>query len=322
MARKVRFLKATVGRIYMISVIMSVYNEKIEWLQQAVESILAQTYTEFEYIIIVDNPSLNDKTVQYLRKIEAKDQRVKLRFNEKNLGLMNSLNLGLSMAKGIYIARMDADDISFSDRFEKEIRFIEDNDFDMVSANRIDIDENGNEISRTIHLKNTPEKYLPYSNFIVHPSVMVKTKVMKTLGGYREFYNTEDYDMWLRILSAGYKIGILDEYVIYYRIRQTSMSLKNKLETYYIAKYQQKLYWERVKYGEDSFSIENFKSYMDGKNISDKQNMRYCNFRENMDLAITKFKKRKSGFCIDFLKAFCAFPTIAIDSINSIIHIR
>lgn len=306
----------------MISVIMSVFNEKITWLQQAVESILGQTYEDFEYIIIIDNPFLDAAAVKYLQKTAERDKRVRLQFNENNLGLMKSLNVGISMANGIYIARMDADDISFPDRFEKEIHFLEDNNYDMVSANRIDIDEEGKEIFRHKPLRNIPEKHLPYSNFIVHPSVIVKREVLQALGGYRDFYNSEDYDMWLRILSAGYKIGIFEEYVIYYRIRQTSMSLKNRIEVYYITKYQQQLYWERIKEGNDSFSVDKFRSYINKKDISRKQNLKYCKFRNNMDSAIVKFKRRRVDFCIDLIKAFFAFPTICIDNMKSIIKMR
>ncbi len=306
----------------MISVLMSVYNEKLEWLQKAVDSILNQTYTDFEYLIIIDNPSLNREAVDYLEETAANDKRVKLHFNEQNIGLMRSLNVGITLVQGKYIARMDADDISFLNRLEKELLFLEDNDLDMVSANRVDIDENGNEISRSTHIKNDPQRHLPYSNFIVHPSVLIKTEVLRSLGGYREFYNSEDYDMWLRVLSAGYKIGILDEYVVYYRIRQSSMSLKNRLETYYITKYQQQLYWERVKTGKDSFSVENFKTYIESRDISDKENAKYCVFRENMDMAIRQFKSKDISFVGYLAKAFVAHPRMTIDNINSIAHMR
>ncbi len=306
----------------MISVVMSVYNERLDWLQMAVKSILDQTYTDFEYIIIIDNPQLNEASVSFLKEVSAKDSRVQLHFNEENIGLMRSLNVGLGLVHGEYIARMDADDISFPDRFEKELAFLTSNKYDMVSANRIDIDEEGNEISRAKHIKNTPEKHLPYNNFIVHPSVIVKTNVMKKLGGYREFYNSEDYDMWLRVLSAGYKIGILEDYVIYYRIRQTSMSLRNKLESYYITKYQQQLYWERVNTGSDSFSVEHFKSYMATKDISIENNKKYCKFRDSMDKAISLFKSRNVLFLPMLMKAFISFPSMTMQNINDILHMK
>ena len=302
----------------MISVVMSVYNEKIEWLSKAVESILNQTYTNFEYIIIIDNPALNQEAVQFLEKSAVEDKRIRLYFNKENMGLMRSLNIGISLASGEYLARMDADDISFEDRLEKEIAYLEKHNYDMVSANRVDIDENGKEISRSSHLKSDPEKHLPYSNFIVHPSVLIRTDVLRSLGGYREFYNSEDYDMWLRVLSAGYKIGILDDYVIYYRIRQTSMSLKNRLETYYITSYQQLLYWERVKTGTDSFSVDHFQEYMSNKDISEAKNKKYCKFRDNMDSAITRFKNKNLGFIGYLVKAFVTFPKMTMENISNI----
>lgn len=305
----------------MISVIMSVYNENLEWLSKAVESILSQTYRDFEYIIIVDNPNLDKVAMDYLEKQAEKDSRIRIHCNEKNVGLMNSLNIGIELASGDIIARMDADDISLPDRFEKELELMQKKRLDMVSGNRIDIDEQGNEIGRAIHVMDNPQKHLPYTNFIVHPSVMVRTDVMRKLGGYRGFYNSEDYDMWLRILSAGYSIGITKEYLIYYRIRQTSMSLKNKLESYYITKYQQSLYKERIKTGEDSYTFENFKKYMDSKDISEEKNRKYCSFRDNMDLAITKLKAKNIGFIGNFLKAFIAFPSAAIDNVSTILHI-
>ena len=176
----------------MISVIMSVYNEKLEWLSKAVESILNQTYKDFEYIIIIDNPNLDKSAMDYLENKATNDARIRIHRNEKNIGLMNSLNVGIKLAKGEIIARMDADDISLPDRFERELKFMQQNNFDLVSGNRIDIDENGKEIGRAIHVMDNPQKHLPYTNFIVHPSVMVRTDVMRELGGYRGFYNSED----------------------------------------------------------------------------------------------------------------------------------
>ena len=108
----------------MISVIMSVYNERIDWLKEAVSSILNQTYTDFEYIIIIDNPNLNDEAVSFLNNTAERDSRVQLHFNEANIGLMKSLNVGIQMVRGEFIARMDAEDVSFPDRLEKEIAFL------------------------------------------------------------------------------------------------------------------------------------------------------------------------------------------------------
>ena len=304
----------------MISVIMSVYNEELNWLKEAVASVLNQTYADFEYLIIIDNPHLNEEAVSYLKKIDKEDSRVHLHFNKKNIGLMNCLNKGIGMARGEYIARMDADDISVPDRLEKEKNYLELNGLDMVSSNRIDIDEKGRIIGRSHNERKKPEKHLPYTNFIVHSSVLIRTEVLKALGGYREFYNSEDYDLWLRMLSSGYKIGIIEEPLILYRIRLTSMSLKNRLESYYITKYQQNLFWERIKKGEDSFSKSNFKAYMEKKDLSERNKNRYSIFREKMDTAIEQARKKDIRFIPSIARAIFAYPTIAIDAIRTIVH--
>lgn len=304
----------------MISVLMCVYNEQLDWIKKAVQSILNQTYKDFEYIIVVDNPMLEQDKLIFLQEMEKKDDRIVLYYNEKNMGLMKSLNQGIEMVHGQYIARMDADDISFSKRLEKEIDYLERNDFDMVSAYRVDIDEEGKETYSSSHILNNPDKHLPYSNFIVHPSVLVKTEVMRELNGYRDFYNSEDYDMWLRILSSGYKIGILEEPLIFYRIRKSSMSLKNTLETFYITKYQQKLYKERIRNGRDSFSEENLKSYIQSKNINEKKVKAFVSFSSVFNRSVEEAKAHNITFVIHFIKAFLIYPSIWIYRVFQLIN--
>ena len=98
-----------------ISVVMSVYNEPVDWIRQSIDSILNQTFRYFEFIIINDNPEgISQKKM--LKDFAAKDNRIKIIENEENKGLTKSLNIGISKATGKYIARMDADDISMPDR--------------------------------------------------------------------------------------------------------------------------------------------------------------------------------------------------------------
>lgn len=107
-----------------VSVIMSVYKEPVEWLHESIDSILNQTFTDFEFIIICDNPSY-DEGIALLYAYKEKDHRIVLIENEKNLGLTKSLNKGITVAKGDFIARMDADDISLPERFEKQMSLLE-----------------------------------------------------------------------------------------------------------------------------------------------------------------------------------------------------
>lgn len=300
---------------------MSVYNEKIEWLSKAVESIQNQTYTDFEFIIIIDNPALDKNVIAYLEERSQMDSRLILHYNSKNLGLMNSLNVGIQIAKGEYIARMDADDISFPDRLEKEFKYLVANSYDMVSAKKINIDEEGCVIGKDDHRFANPNKHLAYTNFIVHPLVLIKTSVIKELGGYRCFHNSEDYDMWLRVLSEGYSIGVLNEYLLYYRIRQSSMSSKNQLETYYIVKYQQQLYRERVKNGFDSFSKDSLNNYLNSKNITDIKIIKYNDYKLLFNEAILLLKSKRIRFIYYYLKACFIFPSIALQDSIRLLHL-
>lgn len=113
-------------KLPMISVLMSVYKEPLEWVDEAIESILNQSFTDFEFIIINDNPT-RQELFEYLDCKVQSDTRIKISVNEHNIGLTKSLNRGLDMCQGKYIARMDADDISMPTRFEKQVSFLEDN---------------------------------------------------------------------------------------------------------------------------------------------------------------------------------------------------
>jgi len=210
----------------LVSVVMSTYNGNESDLRQAVESILNQTYHNLEFIILLDNPQ-NKIIYNILKEYEVKDKRVKLIINETNLGLPLSLNKGIKNAKGNYIARMDADDISLPNRIECEIEFILNNNLDMTAALKIEIDENNNIIEAKKLMKMLPNDVaflLPYGCFLTHPSVIFKKSVIEELGGYRNISSAEDYDLWLRMLICKCRIGVIDDYLIKYRIRTDSIS--------------------------------------------------------------------------------------------------
>ena len=108
----------------LVSVIMGVYNTKPEYLKQAVESILAQTYDNLEFVI-VDDGNRKDEIISYLHRIKQSDNRVKIIVNEENIGLTRSLNKAIDHSRGKYIARMDSDDISLPDRLLKQVEYME-----------------------------------------------------------------------------------------------------------------------------------------------------------------------------------------------------
>ena len=164
----------------LVSVIMSVYREPDIYIKASVESILQQTLTDLEFIIIQDDP-LNERVASLLLRYAREGRRIRYLRNEKKLGLALSLNRGLKIAEGKYIARMDADDISEPERLELQINFMNKNQDHIVCGTNIFlINENGSEIGPRKYFQ-TDEKIkkniLQMSPF-AHPSVMIRKKVL------------------------------------------------------------------------------------------------------------------------------------------------
>lgn len=226
----------------LISVIMSVYNERPEWIRMAIESILNQTYSYFEYIIILDNPNAEElKTI--LEEYAKKDSRVSYYVNAKNEGLVECLNKGIKKASGTIIARMDADDISFKDRFEKELYVIKKEDADFVFAYQDFIDEKGNvSIGERTIAYNSEQigEITKYGNVSIHSTWLMKREVYDILGGYRNISFCEDYDFLIRALQSGFKLFKVEEKVMYYRIRNNSITKGNALIQFEKAKFLRK----------------------------------------------------------------------------------
>lgn len=210
----------------LISVIMSTYNEKVEWVRQSVESIINQTYKDFEFLIAIDNPNAKD-IIKYLESVSKEDARVKIIKNEVNLGLVNSLNNLLKNVRGKYIARMDADDIAKSDRFEKQLKYLQENNLDFVFSPMQYITSDGEKMQVT-NLQSydyqTVGKKMRISNISNHPTWLLKKEIADELAGYRNIKYCEDYDFSLRALLRGYKIGKSPEIAIQYRIRDNGIS--------------------------------------------------------------------------------------------------
>lgn len=300
----------------MISVLMSVFNEKLDWIKQSVESILNQSYSDIEFIIVIDNPVLESKIKTYITNLTRIDCRVIVLWNEVNIGLAKSLNRALNISSGEYIARMDADDISKKDRLLKELEYLVRYDFDMVSANKINIDESGNELDYDPPILRNPNSTLQYSNVIVHPLVLIKTKVIKQLGGYRPLLNSEDFDLWLRIVDRGYKIGILNEYLLEYRIRSNSASIGRQLEQYYTTKYIITLDNERKKTGKDSFSLNNQKKFLDSCDFSEAAEKKLKKSDEAVKKALYAIEDKKYiSATVFMMKAFAFYPQYTIEKV-------
>jgi len=206
-----------------ISVVMPVYNGE-KFLKEAVVSILNQTYNDFEFLIVYDESS--DGTLSVIQEFLKKDTRIVLINGEKE-GISGALNKGIKEAKGKYIARMDADDISLPTRFEKQISHMQDLELDICGGHSLLIDSDGkiNGIGimpRSHDLCGLSMMFMIYS---AHSSVIIRKSFLTDYSlKYKEKGYFEDFDMWTRMFSAGAKFGNVDDIVIRYRILDVSLS--------------------------------------------------------------------------------------------------
>lgn len=184
-----------------LTVLMSVYNGDLSYLQVAIDSIINQTYKDFQFLIVDDGS--NDETKEVLERNKRTDSRIEVVHNEANKGLIYSLNRGLRLADSIWVARMDADDWSYPNRLETQIDYLQSHPELVVLGTAAQYIENG---------KRFPKKHLPtsrgqvaaaipfYSPFC-HPSVVLNREHILNVGGYPENDAAEDYGLWARLLS-------------------------------------------------------------------------------------------------------------------------
>lgn len=229
----------------MVSVLMSVYNETEGELRLSVESILNQSYPSIEFIIVLDNPE-NALLKRVLLDYQKYNDNIVLLFNKRNMGLAESLNKAFSVSKGNYIVRMDADDISYKTRIERQVQFMEEHkEYAIVGTNREDIDNNGEIIKKNRGIITDYRKVaqiLKYGSCVTHPSIIIRREVFQDVGGYRAFRSAQDYDLYLRCLLKKYKITNLNEILIQYRIRNNATSVQNAYLQMLTGTYVQKLY--------------------------------------------------------------------------------
>ncbi len=213
----------------LISVVMSNYNTPEKYLREAIESVLNQTYKKFEFIIIDDCST--DNSLEIIKSY--KDDRIIVLENEKNLGITKSLNRGLEIAKGEYIARMDADDICFRNRFEKQVEYLKNNPQVVVCGTSVELigdwqERHSNKfICREIPEQDLFKVCLLFGNYpnIVHPTAMFNNKIIKENKiKYDERYPVaQDYKMWVTCCNYG-EFANLKETLLYYRVHKGAVS--------------------------------------------------------------------------------------------------
>ncbi|MBL8005911.1 MAG: glycosyltransferase [Ignavibacteria bacterium] len=211
-----------------VSIITTVYNCE-KFIRQSVESILNQTYGDFEYIIVEDGSS--DKTPGIVKQLAAIDKRIKLLINERNIGRVKSLNKALENAQGEYVALQDADDFSMPERLEKQIAFLDKNpDYVLVGANIIVIDEFENFISKPERpLKNPDAKFsMLFRCTFANPSIVYRKKITDehNLRYEDNFIHAEDFRIMSLIARHG-KIYNFEEPLVKYRRHSGNNSVMN-----------------------------------------------------------------------------------------------
>lgn len=188
-----------------VSIIMGIYNCE-STLARSIDSIINQTYTDWELIMCDDCST--DNTLEVAREYEDKYKNIKVIRNEKNMRLAYSLNQCLKITKGEYIARMDGDDICLSHRLETQVNFLDNNpDYHVVGSSVILFDENGDQGTRSmieIPTKFNLVKSVPH----IHPTILMRKSAYEKLEGYTVLARTrrcEDADLWYRFYSSGFK---------------------------------------------------------------------------------------------------------------------
>jgi glycosyltransferase involved in cell wall biosynthesis len=201
-----------------VSVLMPVHNAG-RYLEEAVQSILEQTFDDFEFIIINDGST--DGSLALLRRYAAQEGRIRL-VSRENRGLVASLNEGIALARALLIARMDADDISLPERFAKQTAFMLSHpEIVACGTGMVLVDDRSTALIAFPRLlcshKDIVDALLKGDSCITHPSVMVRTAALRNIGGYRSSMQyAQDYDLWLR-LSERWRVANLREPLIQYR---------------------------------------------------------------------------------------------------------
>ena len=309
-----------------ISLIMSVYNGE-DYLAETMDSILAQSFADWELVVI--NDCSTDGTAQILSQYADRDQRVRVYPNEVNLRLPSSLNRAMTYAQGKYIARMDADDICLPDRLEKQYAFMEAHPDVALSSCQFMTLKNGVIApggcgGRCDH--ESIKAMLLVTNPILHPGIIARADVIRSLGYDKTFTCTEDMQLWTRFVMAGYKVQLQDEYLMVYRLHGkqiTATTLEKQRKE--VLTLQETYYGHFLK----AMTEEQADFYIHGIYFRDVTNVdRFCRFfrwlkaenaktgafqRESLNYAMLKILaeyKRKGISKPELLKAMLSFDPI------------
>lgn len=212
----------------LVSIVMVNYNHD-DFLTEAIESVIKQTYTNWELIIVDDGST--DKSRNIIEKYRC-DKRIKPFFLEKNMHICVATNIGMSKIKGEYVARLDSDDLCKNDRLEKQILYLENNkDKDVCFTQVKIIDEAGKEVkeerikqlyklygNRQQNKNQWLKFFFFFGNSLLQGSALMRTEVIKKVGMFNLAYvQAHDFDFWVRAAKSGFEFGFVEEPLLYYR---------------------------------------------------------------------------------------------------------
>jgi glycosyltransferase involved in cell wall biosynthesis len=273
-----------------VSIVMSVYGYG-EFIYDSIKSILDQTLKDFEFIIIDDGCDYDLPAI--IKKFN--DGRIRYIKNSKNSGLTSSLIKGINESEGKYIARHDAGNISLKNRLETQYKYLEENNHYYLVGSSVElIDGEGSTICKII-VDDDPssvKKKLPVYNCINHSSIMFKNGGG---AGYREkFKYSQDYDFYLNLLSENFTLGNIKEVLVKERMLPSSITYFKREEQEYFRRMAQKFYFERIKYGRDSYDSMDME-YSPSDTMKGK-----IQAKEKEECAETKFYKRQKIYYLLF----------------------
>ena len=208
---------------------MPVYNSE-RYLSLAIDSILSQSFKNFEFLIIYDDS--DDNSFKLINEYSLSDQRIKIIRGKKN-GILGAINQGFKKSDGDFIVRMDADDVSKPERLQKQLEYIRKNNLDICGSHCLIINDIGlvNDLFLAPLSHEACTLSLAFDVPFVHPSVMIRKEFLLKNNlryGQSESVHAEDYDLWIRMHSNGAKFGNINEVLLSYRVLKDSLSRLNR----------------------------------------------------------------------------------------------
>lgn len=267
-----------------ISVLLPVFNAE-NFIYEAVRSILAQSFTNFELIVINDGSS--DGTKIILEGLREQDQRVIL-ISRENKGLVESLNEGIDHARGKWIARMDADDIALPQRFERQLKYLEQTGADVCGSWMRYFGAGDQRIWKTFQTDEAIKMDMLFKCPLAHPTVIVRAKLIKNLRYDKAWEKAEDYELWTRAAMAGWKMANIQEVLLLYRRHKEQISTSTFSKQMSLTMEVQKKYWIFMSeaLGLDKEELENIPFLV---HSYEKSNV------NQLDLMVEKLLRQSSG---------------------------